>query len=83
LINRIVPDGRLLDEAMACAQRLACGAPLATQAAKELALRSRDVDLATGLRIEQMFNRFLMSTSDAAEGARAFSEKRPPNFSGC
>lgn len=82
LINQIVPEDELLDQAIAYAQRITANAPLATQAAKELALRSRDVDLQTGLRIEQMFNRFLMTTSDAAEGASAFSEKRQPQFMG-
>jgi len=82
LINRIVDPGDLLAAAFRCAETIAANAPLAVQAAKELALRSRDVDLATGLRMEQMFNRFLMTTADAAEGPRAFAEKRKPNFSG-
>jgi enoyl-CoA hydratase/carnithine racemase len=67
---------------MQYAQRIAANAPLAVQAAKELALRSRDVDRATGLRMEQMFNRMLMATEDAKEGPAAFTEKRPPQFKG-
>ncbi|MFA5488126.1 MAG: enoyl-CoA hydratase/isomerase family protein [Candidimonas sp.] len=82
LINRIVEKDELLEQAFECAQRIVSNAPLAIQAAKELALRSRDVDLQTGLRIEQMFNRFLMGTCDAAEGASAFAEKRPAQFVG-
>lgn len=82
LINQIIEKDQLLERAVACAQRIAANAPLATQATKELALRSRDVDLQTGLRIEQMFNRFLMSTRDAAEGAAAFAQKRPADFVG-
>lgn len=82
LVNRVVPAERLMDTAMEYARRIAANAPLAVQAAKELALRSRDVDLATGLRMEQMFNRMLMSTEDATEGPAAFAEKRVPNFKG-
>ena len=82
LVNQVVPRAGLMDAARDYARRIAANAPLAVQAAKELALRSRDMDLATGLRIEQVMNRMLMSTEDAREGPAAFSEKRPPQFRG-
>ncbi|MEO7402414.1 MAG: enoyl-CoA hydratase-related protein [Burkholderiales bacterium] len=82
LINKVVPRAELMSSALHYAQRIAANAPLAVQAAKELALRSRDVDRATGLRMEQMFNRMLMATEDAREGPAAFSEKRAPKFRG-
>ncbi len=52
------------------------------QAAKELALRSRDIDLASGLRLEQTMNRLLQFSADAKEGPAAFAEKRRPEFEG-
>ena len=64
------------------AQPLARNAPLAVQAAKELALRSRDVDLATGLRMEQLMLRLLQTSQDVGEGTKAFAEKRTPAFTG-
>jgi enoyl-CoA hydratase/carnithine racemase len=82
LINRVVPMGELLDVAMEYGCRIAANAPLAVQAAKELALRSRDMDLTSGLRLEQAMNRLLMFTDDAAEGPAAFAEKREPRFAG-
>lgn len=82
LVNKVVPQRDLLATAKDYARRIAANAPLAVQAAKELALRSRDVDLATGLRMEQMFNRMLMFSDDAKEGPAAFAEKRPPRFRG-
>ena len=82
LVNRVVPPDALLDTAFELAARIAAHAPLAVQGAKELALRSRDVDLATGLRMEQVMNRMLWSTQDVQEGTRAFAEKRPPRFAG-
>jgi len=82
LVNKVVPAGELMDTARAYAKRVATNAPLALQAAKELALRSRDLDLATGLRMEQVINRMLMATDDAREGPAAFAEKRAPQFKG-
>ena len=82
LVNRVVPKERLMETALDYAHRVAANAPLAVQASKELALRSRDVDLATGLRVEQLVNRMLAFTEDAKEGPAAFAEKRPPRFSG-
>jgi E-phenylitaconyl-CoA hydratase len=82
MVNRVVPLADLMDTAMAYATRIARNAPLAVQAAKELALRSKDLDLASGLRLEQTMNRLLQFTEDAQEGPRAFSEKRPAEFRG-
>jgi len=82
LINKIVPPARLLEEAFAYARRIAANAPLAVQAAKELAIRSEDMGLATGLRMEQIANRLLWASEDVREGPAAFVEKRPPQFKG-
>jgi E-phenylitaconyl-CoA hydratase len=82
LINRVVPAADLMPTAMAIAKRIAANAPLAVQAAKELAVRSQDLDLVTGLRFEAIANRLLQTSEDAAEGPRAFAEKRPPAFNG-
>ena len=82
LINRIVPPADLRETAMEYARKIAANAPLAVQAAKELAVRSRDVDLNSGLRMEQIANRLLWATEDLGEGTKAFAEKRKPNFVG-
>ncbi|GAC1313831.1 MAG: crotonase/enoyl-CoA hydratase family protein [Acidimicrobiales bacterium] len=82
LVNRVVPIAQLMDTAMALAHKVAANAPLAVQASKELAVRSRDMDLATGLRLEQSLNRLLQFTEDAQEGPKAFAERRPANFRG-
>ena len=60
LINKVVPHKDLMKSAArAYAERIAANAPLAVQAAKELAIRSRDTDLANGLRLEQLISRML------------------------
>jgi E-phenylitaconyl-CoA hydratase len=82
LINRIVPAERLLEEALGAAEQIAANAPLAVQATKELALRSRELDRPTGFRLEQAIVETLRRTEDAAEGAAAFAERRPPAFRG-
>lgn len=82
LVNRVVEPDELMPAALDYARRIAENAPLAVQAAKELALRSRDVDLATGLRLEQLMLRLLQTSTDASEGSAAFNEKRPPRYTG-
>jgi E-phenylitaconyl-CoA hydratase len=82
LVNKVVRAGELMDAAHDYAERVAANAPMAVQAAKELAVRSRDVDRATGLRLEALANRLLAFSEDAKEGPAAFAEKRAPEFKG-
>ena len=82
LVNRVVAQADLLETAYTYARKIASNAPLAVQAAKELALRSRDLDLTSGLRLEAVLNRMLMQTEDAKEGPAAFAAKRKPEFKG-
>ena len=82
LVNAVVPRDKLMDTAYDYARRIAANAPLAVQASKELAIRSYDMDLQTGLRWETATNRMLRGTKDVKEGTKAFAEKRAPNFKG-
>lgn len=82
LINAVVAPEQLLDKAYKYARRVTANAPLAVQATKELALRSRDMDLNTGLRVESQVLRLLEFSEDAVEGPAAFSDKRDPNWKG-
>jgi E-phenylitaconyl-CoA hydratase len=82
LVNKVVPKDKLMETARGTANRVAANAPLAVQAAKELAVRSREMDRTTGLRVEALTNRLLQFTEDAKEGPAAFAAKRPPRFKG-
>ncbi len=46
------------------------------------ALRGLDVPLADGLKLERELYLWLQRTDDAREGARAFAEKRTPEWKG-
>jgi E-phenylitaconyl-CoA hydratase len=82
LVNRVVPQADVLPVALDYARRLAELPPLAVQACKELAVRARDVDRASGQRLEITMLRMLQLTEDAREGKQAFAERRPPVFRG-
>lgn len=82
LINKIVAPDQLLPEAMHYARRIAANAPLAVQAAKELAVKAPELGMVSGLRMEQFANKVLSATNDAREGALAFREKRQARFTG-
>jgi enoyl-CoA hydratase/carnithine racemase len=82
LVNRVVPADQVMPTALDFARRIAANAPLAVQAAKELALRGDSGGLAAGLRFEQFVNHILQRTDDAAEGKAAFADKRAPKFTG-
>ncbi len=71
-----------MDTALATARKIAAHGPLGVQAAKELAVRSRDLDLVSGLRLEATMLRLLQTSEDVQEGTKAFAEKRTPNFQG-
>lgn len=77
---------RVSDEALASARELALAmiknAPIALGLAKEAVVRGMDVTLNQGLEIEADLFGLAASTQDAAEGTRAFLEKRAAEFSG-
>lgn len=81
-INKIVSREALLPAAQEMAARISANAPLAVQAAKELALRSYEMGLSEGLRMEQFVNRILSKSEDTARARDAFAEKRKPEFRG-
>ncbi len=82
LVRRVVPLGRLHDEAMEFASRIAENAPLAVCAAKAAVWRGLDLPLEEGLRLEQLLAEPVRQSEDAREGPRAFLERRKPEFKG-
>jgi 2-(1,2-epoxy-1,2-dihydrophenyl)acetyl-CoA isomerase len=82
LVNRVVPGDTLADETRALAGRLASAAPRALALAKRALNRSLEVGLAEALEYEATLQGLAGRTADHAEGVRAFTDKRPPRFSG-
>jgi len=82
LVNKVVPRDELMTEAKKLAETICQAAPLAVRTAKEAMMRGLDVSLEEGLRLEDDFQRYIMSTKDFEEGITAFREKRKPKFKG-
>lgn len=80
LVDHVVPISRLMSKCEEIATEICKSAPLAVQRIKQAALRGLDLPLADGLKLERELFNWLMETEDAREGARAFAEKRPPQW---
>jgi 2-(1,2-epoxy-1,2-dihydrophenyl)acetyl-CoA isomerase len=81
LVNRVVPDETLLDEASGLASRLAAG-PRSLGLAKRALNQSLTADLRTQLGHEEDLQALAIATEDATEGVTAFLQKRPAEFHG-
>jgi enoyl-CoA hydratase/carnithine racemase len=82
LVNAIAPQGAALNRAEEIAASVAARGPLAVRYAKEAISRGPDMSLEQALRYETDLTITLQTTSDRAEGVRAFLEKRKPRFNG-
>tara|TARA_B100001123_G_scaffold445819_1_gene598420 strand:- start:452 stop:1219 length:768 start_codon:yes stop_codon:yes gene_type:complete len=82
LVNRVVTPEHLMDEARSLAETLLARGPLALRAAKQAVLEGAGLSMDEGLALELGLFSNIMRTEDAAEGPRAFAEKRTPNYQG-
>lgn len=82
LVNAIVPGAQLLPAAMALAHRIAANAPMALREtlalARQAASQGEEVLCAANAEIWARVD----GSADALEGARAFKEKRAPEWTG-
>ena len=62
------------------ADQICANGPIAVRMTKELARRGSEMSLQDGLRLYQEYSRLAHMTEDAAEGGRAFAQKRAAEF---
>ncbi len=80
LVSRIVPADRLLEEAIAVAQKIAGFSRPIVMMAKECVDRAYETSLAEGVLFERRVFHSVFATEDQSEGMKAFAEKRAPDF---
>jgi len=83
LLNKVVPKDQVLETAKKLGKKLAAGAPVAQREIMKAIRLGLETDLRTGVfEIELGASKALQYTEDFKEGAKAFLEKRPPEFKG-
>ena len=82
IVNRVVPAGAHLDEALRLANVIAARPPLAVRMGKEAVNQAMEVGLGAGLEFERKLFYLLFASEDKREGMRAFLEKRAGRFTG-
>ena len=81
LVNAVVAPGDVWATAVAMAERIAANGPLAVAATKEL-VRMSAADAARAWERLGELQTVVFTSKDAKEGAMAFIEKRPPQWTG-
>ncbi|MGZ4632095.1 MAG: enoyl-CoA hydratase/isomerase family protein [Actinomycetes bacterium] len=82
LVDRRVPAGADREAALELATAIAANSPVGVRNAKRALRLGLDVDLATGLEVEDGAWRATAFSGDRAEGVAAFNEKRRPDWPG-
>jgi enoyl-CoA hydratase/carnithine racemase len=82
LVNRVVPVGRLIEEAFALADLIADNAPLAVRWTKRVVVGAVSVGDKEGWALNNEAVGIVFTSADAMEGPVAFAEKRKPRWQG-
>jgi enoyl-CoA hydratase len=80
LVSRIVPADKLLEEAIAVAERISQMSRPIAMMVKEAVNRAYETTLAEGVRFERRLFHSTFATEDQKEGMAAFIAKRKPAF---
>jgi enoyl-CoA hydratase len=82
LVARVVADDAWLEEGKRVAREIAAKGPVGIRLAKEAVNRAFETTLDAGLDAERKAFHLALSSEDAQEGLKAFTEKRKPEFKG-
>jgi enoyl-CoA hydratase len=82
LVNHLSEPGEALRDALSLAEEIAANAPLGVRLSKQVMVETQDVSMAEAFELQEPLMQIIRSSEDAAEGARAFVEKRPPVWKG-
>lgn len=83
LINHVVPQESIMEEAMVMAKKIAENAPLAVSYSKKAIQKGLEItDVDQAILVEAEYFGKCFATSDQKEGMTAFLEKRKPEFTG-
>ena len=82
LVNRVVPQDQVMEEARTLMASILERGPLAVRYTLEATHQGLELPLEDGLRLEANLFAVTFATEDKVEGTRAFLEKRPPAFRG-
>jgi len=82
LIQRVAPEGQLLQTSLDLAASIAANGPIAVAQAKRAIDEGLSLPIEEGLKVERRRYEAVLKSRDRLEGLRAFSERRPPHFKG-
>ncbi len=80
LVNRVVPDGELIKQAVGLAKKVAAKSRVAIEMAEQAMRKGREASLAEGLSLEAELFGKVAKSQDMQEGIKAFIEKRQAKF---
>jgi len=80
IVSKVVPADQLIAEAVKLAEKICTHSPLIVQLCKESVNTAFETTLQEGLHLEKKLFYSTFATNDQKEGMKAFTEKRPPNF---
>jgi enoyl-CoA hydratase len=78
LVSRVVPADKLMEEALAAAEKIASMSHPAAAMAKEAINRAFETPLSEGMNVERNLFHSTFALEDRSEGMAAFIEKRKP-----
>lgn len=82
LVNRVAEPGAVLEDALALAESIAANAPLSVAISKRIVDESPDWSIEEAFDRQTALSASALMSEDAAEGIRAFTEKRDPIWRG-